>query len=771
MNLFSSFIFSIFTFLVIFFGAYYLIDSEKSKRILYTYPNGVVANTNSSNSKLLGYNIEKDTNLPEIVFSEEEFPIQQNSDFKTNLEVAKDFILQHFLVYSVLFTAFWFLIATGDFFLFFFFLNFALLIASNIFMLGFTKGYTMFYFSIFQTSFLILHFAYRIKGKDISTKWFIPEIAFSSIIAFVGYAEENDFNYFVRLVKASGILGMVASSGAIIVSFYDTIKYSSTTWQESKKVLMSFSVFIAIIFTYFLFENDLLKDRPNLLYLHLLLLFLIPITFIYGFFKYSFFPKQLYFSSTLTIFYLFSFISLLYLCLYWLFIQIAGENPDYLFLFNFLFIFFTVIFISQIKNFVVSNINYWTFQRSDKYTNALEEMSKIISNPTSTKQSVKKLFNKMTDVLGVKKIILLLTPERFPGLEFRDVNITKLPSSSDTWKYFSKTKDITVTSYLSHGSGNRNSAYKFLRKLEIQISYPMYGLEYGEKISSVLLIGEKLNGSNFSVGEIQFIKECSRLADLLLQNYKLLISEIEKKRMERDLSTIELMQNTIFSLSLGKNDFSSIDLSYISVPALGVTGDYIDLVKLSDTKLYIFIGDVTGHGVGSGFLVSAIRAFVRDQIQMGIELKKLFKNLNTLLLERYSGSEFMSLVGGIFNLETSEFEFVNAGHLSPILYRNNSKIELVKSSARVLGVLPTIYTTDSIILSSGDMVLFYTDGVTETFSPSEEIYGEKRLIDCVQKNSNLDSNSLIELILKDLEDFRKGEDKNDDVTLLSLKKL
>jgi hypothetical protein len=89
----------------------------------------------------------------------------------------------------------------------------------------------------------------------------------------------------------------------------------------------------------------------------------------------------------------------------------------------------------------------------------------------------------------------------------------KIPETSPVWEYFSNNKDITITSYLIYGSGNREDTHKFLRDLNVQIAYPMLGLDSGRKVSSVFLIGEKKNNKNFSLGELKFIKEVTNSSD------------------------------------------------------------------------------------------------------------------------------------------------------------------------------------------------------------------------------------------------------------------
>ena len=209
----------------------------------------------------------------------------------------------------------------------------------------------------------------------------------------------------------------------------------------------------------------------------------------------------------------------------------------------------------------------------------------------------------------------------------------------------------------------------------------------------------------------------------------------------------------------------------MSIPAVGISGDYIDFVKTNDNKLMVFLGDVSGHGVGSGFLVSAIKALIHDQIELGIELPTIFKNVNTFLIDRYAGNEFMSLIAGEYDPRTSIFEYINAGHLSPYMYRGPNYKFRLRGGDRVLGVLPTTFSPEKIQFGRGDRLFLYSDGVTETFNPSEVTYGEERLLDFIKGNFHLDSEGIVRAIVNNLEEYRKGTDITDDISLICLTKI
>ncbi len=398
-------------------------------------------------------------------------------------------------------------------------------------------------------------------------------------------------------------------------------------------------------------------------------------------------------------------------------------------------------------------------------------MALLISSPFSLRATVRQLVRKVNEALDIQKVIILVASDRFPTSDFKNIDMVKLHNKSEIWNYFEHEKDVTITSSLMFGSGIRDSVYNFLRTLNIQLAFPMYGFDEKKSITAMFLVGERNVPRNFTLGELSFIKECTRLTDLLLYNYQLLIADVEKKKMEKSLKEATILEETIHPSSNGILNLRSTEFAYLSLAAMSISGDYVDFIRLNDRQVIILLGDVSGHGLGSGYLVSAIKALAHDQIESGIDIVRLFRNINNFLIERYAGNEFMTLIGGLYDASTGVFEFINAGHLSPIILRENGSIETIKSGHRILGVIPSPFTTDEIKLNLGDRLILYSDGITETFSPSEEIYGETRFRKFLVDNKHLSSQKLLSALESVLKEFRNGGELTDDMSLIFLKRL
>lgn len=747
------------------------IDSKPTKRFLYYYPNGLVANTDFDNTHMIGINIKEEKDIPAINFN---FKDETNLESLLLFKYKTVFDFAPHILASLIFliSSFWFLLKYGDIYLFLFFIDISILIYSNFVLLAFDAYYFWFYLTLYLAGFLIIQMGFRLKGRDISIRWLLPEISFAVIVAFIGTSEKFDPVIFEKLTNFAIYIILFGTTGCISVLIYDIIKYKLPFNSKFKKFVLAFAISLLVLIPYISFQANLFIRFPFIQYIIYLSFLIFPFLFIYGTYRYSFIPEQVYFSSSVTIIYL----SVAFILLYAVFISIFNYLVENLFiknlwLFNIVFLVFSMYSVVTIKHKLKQFMDYWTFGRNKKLNQTLEEMALLISSPISLRATVRQLVKKVNEALDIQKIVILVASDRFPTSDFKNIDMVKLPNKSEIWNYFENEKDVTITSSLMFGAGIRDTVYNFLRNLNIQLAFPMYGFDGNKSITALFLVGERNTPRNFTLGELRFIKECTRLTDLLLYNYQLLIADVEKKKMEKSLREATILEDTIHPSSKGTLNIRSTEVTYLSLAAMSISGDYIDFIKINDRKMMVFLGDVSGHGLGSGYLVSAIKALIHDQVDSGIDIVRLFRHVNNFLIERYAGNEFMTLIGGLYDSNTGIFEFINAGHLSPIIVRENGEIEMKKSGHRILGVIPSPFTTDQIRLNPKDKLILYSDGITETFSPSEEIYGEKKLKKFLMDNKNMPAETLLSNLQKALNDFRKGGDIMDDMSLIYLKRL
>lgn len=247
----------------------------------------------------------------------------------------------------------------------------------------------------------------------------------------------------------------------------------------------------------------------------------------------------------------------------------------------------------------------------------------------------------------------------------------------------------------------------------------------------------------------------------------------ERERLQREL---EIAKDVQMSFLPNKDpQFEGLDISAKCIPALEVGGDYYDFVKLSDKKIGIIIGDVSGKGTQAAFYMTLTKGFVKALSKSTYSPAKMLKLMNELFYENVERGTFISMIYGIFDIESNTLKIARAGH-NPLIVKSslNNKTEFINSTGLALGLeRGTIFqkTIDEveIKIQKGDTFVFYTDGFTEAMNSKKEEFSEERLINSVEANSTFPSIEVLEKIIKDVKVFIGKAQQHDDMTMVIVK--
>jgi sigma-B regulation protein RsbU (phosphoserine phosphatase) len=264
--------------------------------------------------------------------------------------------------------------------------------------------------------------------------------------------------------------------------------------------------------------------------------------------------------------------------------------------------------------------------------------------------------------------------------------------------------------------------------------------------------------------------EQERLAvDPLLRNCIEHLSAAEQRALERDLDLAFQIQQGL----LPKNDlrYDGWSAVYHYEPAGAVSGDYCDIIipDSTDGSLFFFVGDVTGKGVAASILMGHLHAMFRSLLIANLPLGELVARANRIFCEGTTTSHFATLVSGRANAQ-GEVEVCNAGHPSPLLVRHNG-VEPIASTAPPIGLFCSgEFPTSKFTMSTGDSLVLYTDGLTESRSTSQKEYGEERLSALLRAHAASSPRELLGAILHDVHAFRGKASKTDDLAILVLRR-
>ena len=208
-------------------------------------------------------------------------------------------------------------------------------------------------------------------------------------------------------------------------------------------------------------------------------------------------------------------------------------------------------------------------------------------------------------------------------------------------------------------------------------------------------------------------------------------------------------------------------------PAKEVGGDFYDFFMVDETHLAIVIADVSGKGVPAALFMVIGKTLINDHTKPGVDLGNVFTEVNELLCRSNSEGLFITAFEGVLDLVTGEFQFVNAGHEMPFIARSGGVYEphRLRAGFVLAGMEGMKYQSGSIMLSPGDKIFQYTDGVTEATNASHELYGMKRLTDVLVQNTSRPPAELLPVIKADIDAFVGEAPQFDDITMLCVEYL
>ncbi len=252
---------------------------------------------------------------------------------------------------------------------------------------------------------------------------------------------------------------------------------------------------------------------------------------------------------------------------------------------------------------------------------------------------------------------------------------------------------------------------------------------------------------------------------------------IEKSKIHKEISK-ELEVAKYIQAKLLPDELPEIvgyDISAITIPHSEVGGDYYDFLTIDKDHLGIVIADVCGKGIGAAILMANTRGLVHANALQHISVKDTLFNINNALYESTNDDKFVTLFYGVINTKTGIFTYSNAGHNHPYIYKSiTEKPEALSVGGIVLGMMPGFTYAESVTqIESGDIVIFYSDGITEAQNKNGDFFGEEGLHEVVyeymKKNKGVRSaQNLLNEIYNAVCDFSSDIKINDDITMIAL---
>lgn len=302
-----------------------------------------------------------------------------------------------------------------------------------------------------------------------------------------------------------------------------------------------------------------------------------------------------------------------------------------------------------------------------------------------------------------------------------------------------------------------------LSRLGMEIVVP---LRSGESLHGALLLGPRASGVALSEEDRDFLRSLAAQAAAAFDHIRLSREWIEKQKIEKEMALAREIQRAL--LPDGAPSIAGWDLAGINIPCLTVGGDYFDYLERGEGKHWLVIADVSGKGTGPAILMASIQAALRALGGLGaISLQDLAERLNAIVYRSTELNRYVTAFFSCLDCATGEMEFVNAGHCYPILMRRTGAVERLVEGGSVIGLFPELHVTSGwTTIEKGDLLVMYTDGLSETRSPEGEEFEDERILAALRGMIGRPSQEIVARLVAGVRVFAADAGLSDDLTLM-----
>ncbi|HSK70628.1 MAG TPA: SpoIIE family protein phosphatase [Pyrinomonadaceae bacterium] len=412
----------------------------------------------------------------------------------------------------------------------------------------------------------------------------------------------------------------------------------------------------------------------------------------------------------------------------------------------------------------------------------LSDLSEQVRTMVETKPLLEMVSTRISESLHVPQIALLLKnsshfqPAHALGYEIaptvglsEDAKIMEKLKRNEPLIVYQDEKDSWINEELD------TEERENLQKLNSQLLLPVGAKD---ELSGIISLSPKKSEEPYTPNDLRLLRSVATQTGLALENSRLTETiareAVQRERINRELEIAREVQERLFPQELPKVE--GLDYFGACRPALGVGGDYYDFLELPEGKFGIAIGDISGKGIGASLMMASLQASLRGQsIHFKDDLASLMKQINSLLYEASTSNRYATFFYSQYDPKTRKLIYVNAGHNPPFLIRKkDDDFEVLKleEGGAVVGMLPSdfvFYKQGEIELQPGDLLVGFTDGISEAMNPNEEEWGEDAMLEEIKRVTEKPAEEILNYIVERADEFANGANQHDDMTMILIK--
>jgi sigma-B regulation protein RsbU (phosphoserine phosphatase) len=406
----------------------------------------------------------------------------------------------------------------------------------------------------------------------------------------------------------------------------------------------------------------------------------------------------------------------------------------------------------------------------------LNELSDEVRRFTETRPLLETVAKRICETLHIRQIAMLLRRgdvfyvEEAVGVA-ADGTLT-LPAQASSIRYLANSseparlyREDPDAWYLMAGTAERRA----LDVLNAELLLPLPGRN---RLMGIMALGPKRSEAAWSRTDLAVLTTVARQTGLALEvselAHSLAAEAAQRERVNREMEIAREVQERLFPQQMP--ELAGASVAGACRAALGVGGDYYDVIHLEDGRIGLAVGDVSGKGISAALLMASLRASLRGvTLDNPRDFAKLMHKVNRLVYEASASNRYATFFFAAFDPATRVLDCVNAGHNPPVVLRNGEVIRL-EADGPVVGLLPFApYTEQSLTLEPGDLLILYTDGISEAMTQQDEEWGEERMIEAALNVREKPAEEILQAVFAAADQFTAGAPQHDDMTLLVLK--
>ncbi|MCJ7508003.1 MAG: SpoIIE family protein phosphatase [candidate division Zixibacteria bacterium] len=409
-------------------------------------------------------------------------------------------------------------------------------------------------------------------------------------------------------------------------------------------------------------------------------------------------------------------------------------------------------------------------KRAVEELSVLNEISAAIGSSMKVEEITKLIISKCIKKIGVEQGAVTLLKD----------------DSTDAFKTFIRVIDKSMDN-IPYRLGVNLAGWMFKNQKPLLINniatderFTGMSLETG-KIKSILSVPLKVKnkligllslfnkkGDDFNAEDMRLLSIIAMQSAQTIENARLYEEERKLLVLEEDLRTAKNIQLSL--LPKENPRIPGIDIAGVSLPARDVGGDYFDFIPIDDRHLGIAVGDVSGKGTSAALLMANLQASLRGQALVNQSVKDTVTKINFMLSRFIDRGKFITLFYGILDIKDKTFTYSNAGHDFPFLLSKNSDLQTLEKGGIILGMFDnSTYEEETVQLKPDDLMLLYTDGITEATNEKDEMFEEEKLLKLLKDNQSVSAQELSQKIVDNVLSFQGTSPQGDDITLVVVK--